>query len=232
MSTQGETLHHPINGTTEQTWDGFSWPAFFFGIIWLLMKGLYGHFLIRLVVLVATAGFATPIVWIIYGFVGNGAHRSSFLKKGYLTNEQWEPKTRPAPVPHAAPMPASSPPAPEPLLVADELEKLFALRERGVLSDEEFQVQKSRLLEGGRRSTPERGALPLIVKVDTSSPKACVATLHALGYGVGQPAHDRWEIRHPTSGLVFYAYSPMQLQTRTADFASERASGRESKRDA
>ena len=90
MSIQGEVLRHPINGTTEETWDGFSWPALFFGVIWLLVKGLYGHFLINLVVLVLSAGFAAPIVWIIYGFIGNGAHKSSLLKKGYFTNNQWD----------------------------------------------------------------------------------------------------------------------------------------------
>ena len=62
MSTEGEVLYHPINGSKEQTWDGFSWPAFFFGVVWLLVKGLYAHFLINLVVLVVTAGFAAPIV--------------------------------------------------------------------------------------------------------------------------------------------------------------------------
>ena len=35
---------------------------------------------------------------------------------------------------------------PSPLLVADELEKLDALRQRGVLTDEEFEKQKARLL--------------------------------------------------------------------------------------
>ncbi|WP_050577335.1 SHOCT domain-containing protein [Pseudomonas cremoricolorata] len=39
-------------------------------------------------------------------------------------------------------------PAQEHVSVADELEKLAALKERGVLTDEEFSVQKKQLLQG------------------------------------------------------------------------------------
>ena len=50
-----------------------------------------------------------------------------------------EDKTSPEPLPQAAPTAASS--------IADELVKLAALRDQGILSEEEFNTQKARLLE-------------------------------------------------------------------------------------
>ena len=139
MSTQGEVLRHPVNGTKEQTWDGFSWPGFFFGVIWLLVKGLYGHFLINLVLVIATAGFAAPVVWLVYGFIGNGAHKSSLLKKGYLTEAQWSKKET---------MPSSVSPAPSPSTKdhLTQLKELSVLKEKGFLTDAEFSLQKARIL--------------------------------------------------------------------------------------
>lgn len=139
MSTEGEVLRHPVNGTKEQTWDGFSWPGFFFGVIWLLIKGLYGHFLINLVILFVTAGFAAPIVWIVYGFIGNGAHKSSLLKKGYLTEEQWSKKEGSPSV--AQPSPRST--AKDHLT---QLKELAELKEKGFLTEEEFSLQKAKIL--------------------------------------------------------------------------------------
>jgi hypothetical protein len=139
MSTLGEVLSHPINGSTEQTWDGFSWPGFFFGAIWLLIKGLYGHFLISLVLIVITAGFAAPIVWIVYGFIGNGAHKSSLLKKGYLTKEQWKKKEQPAATVQ------QQPPAAQKDHLA-QLRELGELRDKEILTEEEFNLQKAKLL--------------------------------------------------------------------------------------
>lgn len=90
MSQKGETLYHPQNFSEEQTWTGFSWPALFFGVIWLLVKGLWTHFVISLILLIISAGFAAPIIWITYGFIGNSAHRTSLVKKGYLFEDQYQ----------------------------------------------------------------------------------------------------------------------------------------------
>ena len=139
MSTKGEVLRHPVNGNTEQTWDGFSWPGFFFGAIWLLVKGLYGHFAINLLLLIITAGFAAPVIWIVYGFIGNGAHKSSLLKKGYLSEEQWAKKDQP--VASASPKVTSSQKD-----HLTQLKELGELRDKGVLTDEEFNRQKAKLL--------------------------------------------------------------------------------------
>ena len=139
MSTQGEVLRHPVNGTKEQTWDGFSWPGFFFGVIWLLIKGLYGHFLINLVILIVTAGFAAPIVWIVYGFIGNGAHKSSLLKKGYLTEQQWTKKESSSNLAPASPRSTTKD-------NLTQLRELSELKEKGFLTDEEFSLQKAKIL--------------------------------------------------------------------------------------
>lgn len=136
MSTRGVVLRQPTNGTAEQTWDGFSWPAFFFGVIWLLVKGLYGHFLICLVVLIISAGFAAPIVWIVYGFIGNDVHKNSLLKKGYLTSAQWENQRTPTPVPSNQ----------SPKDLPSQLRELAELRDKGILTEDEFNKQKEKLL--------------------------------------------------------------------------------------
>lgn len=139
MSTQGEVLRHSVNGTKEQTWDGFSWPGFFFGVIWLLIKGLYGHFLINLVILIVTAGFAAPIVWIVYGFIGNGAHKSSLLKKGYLTEQQWSKKESPSNLAPSSPRSTTKD-------NLTQLKELAELKEKGFLTDQEFSLQKAKIL--------------------------------------------------------------------------------------
>ena len=61
-------------------------------------------------------------------------------------NGDTPPEVQPAP--HPAPQPAPQPaPAFDPSrLVADEIKKLAALRDQGILTDEEFTEQKRRLL--------------------------------------------------------------------------------------
>lgn len=139
MSTKGEVLRNPSNGSSEQTWDGFSWPGFFFGVIWLLVKGLYGHFLINLVIVIATGGLAAPIVWIVYGFIGNGAHKSSLLKKGYLTESQWRSK-------EARPYGQEDPAFGRASDGISRLKDLAELKEKGILTEEEFKQQKANIL--------------------------------------------------------------------------------------
>ena len=227
MSTKGEALRHPINGTTEETWDGFSWPALFFGVIWLLVKGLYGHFVTNLVVLVVSAGFAAPVVWIIYGFIGNSAHKSSLLKKGYLTNDQWDARNRPAPPVQPAPQVNANTraTAATPVLVADALEKLGALLDKGHLTREEFTEQKAQLLGKGSPPPTER---PVAGEpsdhtrhvAELATPEKCRALLISRGCRVSQPTEYVWEVLQP-SGVTAFARSPEALQAIAVKFASE-----------
>lgn len=130
MSTKSEVLYHPVNGTTEQTWDGFSWPGFLFGIIWLAIKQLWVHFLVTLIIAIITAGFAAPFIWIYYGFKGNSHHKSLLLSKGYLTENQNEERGKASKAPNN---------------IADELLKLAQLRDGGVISEDEFTDRKKML---------------------------------------------------------------------------------------
>lgn len=134
-------MFHPVNGTPEETWTGFSWPAFFFGIIWMLLKGLYVHAVITLIIAVVTVGFAIPVLWIVYGFIGNGLHETSLMKKGYLTERQHQQRRNSAAVPaktNAQPQSAN--------YSIEKLTALAKLRESGALTQEEFDIQKMKLL--------------------------------------------------------------------------------------
>jgi len=62
VSAKGEILYHPANAYAEQTWDGFSWPGFFFGIFLLAAKQLWVQFIIATLIVIVTSGF------------GNGKH--------------------------------------------------------------------------------------------------------------------------------------------------------------
>lgn len=139
MSKPGVFLRQPTNGTPEETWDGFSWPALFFGVVWLLVKGLYGHFFITLVILIITSGIAAPIIWIVYGFIGNEAHKKSLLKKGYLTSAQWEKQQNQH---TSTPVPSNSSQNDH----LSQLRELAELRDKGILTEDEFSKQKSKLL--------------------------------------------------------------------------------------
>jgi hypothetical protein len=91
------------------------------------------------VLLIITAGFAAPVIWIVYGFIGNGAHKSSLLKKGYLTEEQWSKKDQPStPILQSIQTPQKD--------RLTQLKELGELRDNGVLTDDEFTRQKAKLL--------------------------------------------------------------------------------------
>lgn len=121
MSSACEPLHHPLNGHAEENWEGFSWPGFFFGVFWLLFKGLYMHFvlvtgaIVLFSVMTGGPGFvlAAPLSWLIVAVLGNGWHRQRLIDRGYLTPAQWaEQSAKSAPPPPAAAV-ASAPPAAE-----------------------------------------------------------------------------------------------------------------------
>lgn len=141
MSSPSETLYHPINGTTEKTWEGFSWPGFFFGVIWLAIKQLWVHFIVSIIIIIITAGFGAIPVWIFYGFTGNSFHRKLLLSKGYLTKEQFSQKTERDKKSFLSENKFTN------TSVADELAKLAELRNSGILTEEEFLQRKRKLLD-------------------------------------------------------------------------------------
>lgn len=96
---------HPTQGY-EAVKQGFSWPAFFFGIIWMLVKGLWGHaglwFLayvgLSLIEAVTDAAQSEPeaqilvylmllggyfALWLVPAFKGNSWRVANLTKRGY-----------------------------------------------------------------------------------------------------------------------------------------------------
>jgi hypothetical protein len=62
------------------------------------------NLVVNIILLVVSAGFAAPVIWIVYGFIGNGAHKNSLLKKDYLPRAQREAQSEtrtPTPAPAA-----------------------------------------------------------------------------------------------------------------------------------
>lgn len=129
MSTKREVLVHP-NGRSEQTWQGFSWPAFLFTPLWCLVKGLLLHSIISIIGAFTGIGF---IFWVIAGFEGNKWHYDQLIKDGFMPEGKIEATDKK----NEQVAPSSN---------LDKLEKLAKLKEAGHISDDEFNEQKKILL--------------------------------------------------------------------------------------
>ena len=129
MSTKREVLTHP-NGRTEQTWQGFSWPAFLFTPIWCLIKGLLLHSIISIIGAMTGIGF---IFWLVAGFEGNKWHYEQLIKDGFIPENGNNPSHN-----KKEGIVANS--------NIDDLEKLGRLKEAGHITDDEFNEQKKKLL--------------------------------------------------------------------------------------
>ena len=137
MSKLVAKAYHPVNDSTEDIWEGFSWPCLFCGFLWYMYKSMWGWGIIALILAFATFGLS----WLIFPFFANGQYAKALLERGYLNEDQWSQRkttSRVAEKPDLKNRASSS--------VADELEKLVALKNQGVLSDEEFNTQKLKLL--------------------------------------------------------------------------------------
>ena len=136
MSTLAAKAYHPINGSTEDIWEGFSWPCLFFGFFWYLYKGMWGWGLIALIL----AGPTFFISWFVLPFLANEQYAKFLLNRGYLNEDQWNKRKK------GSSERENSYQHPEKSSVADELAKLAALKEQGILNDEEFEKQKKKVL--------------------------------------------------------------------------------------
>lgn len=137
MSTLAGKAYHPVNGSTEEIWEGFSWPCLFCGFLWYMYKGMWGWGIIALILAFSTFG----ISWLIFPFFANGQYAKSLLQRGYLNEDQWDDRTRASRNAHEPDSKSHAFSS-----VADELAKLAALRAQGVLTDEEFNKQKLKIL--------------------------------------------------------------------------------------
>jgi hypothetical protein len=96
-----EVLEHPTLGVKEIK-VGFSWPAFYFGFIWSLVKKLWGYTLIYFVIFVAlnalaivfeavqVGEYASPVyllnigLGLVWGANGNKWIRNYYVKRGFV----------------------------------------------------------------------------------------------------------------------------------------------------
>src|SRR6266540_167567 len=90
MAELAGDAYHPVNGSIEKIYEGFSWPCLFFGCFWYLYKGMWGWALIAFALAFSTFG----ISWLFFPFFANEQYAQSLLKQGYLNEEQWKGKNR------------------------------------------------------------------------------------------------------------------------------------------
>ena len=130
-------MYHPINGSVEKIWKGFSWPCLFFGFIWFGVKGMWGWVLVSLALAFCTFG----VSWLALPFFANRQHEQFLIRQGYLNEKQWdERKQVNSNITNTESRNTNI------MSVVDEIAKLGKLRDEGLLNDEEFIKQKNKLL--------------------------------------------------------------------------------------
>ncbi|MXO50143.1 DUF2628 domain-containing protein [Erythrobacter gaetbuli] len=149
MSSKAGYAVNPLNGAKVQIYEGWNWPAFFFGLFWCMAKGLWKQaaivFLVVLLsMLIPVLGWLVAIgTWFYLGANGNEMVVNSLVERGYTLDG-------------AAALEESGParvritqPSTENAKAEDlgRLERLHALHQAGALTDEEFAEQKSRVLK-------------------------------------------------------------------------------------
>ena len=173
------TFENPQNGHRESFSDSAWLWSLLFGWIYLLAVGLWGHVFIQIFIVVVCAligggpavVLVMPILWIVYAASINTILANRYLRQGWRevqpgsvagTGLESEASRQarlglqaPAQAAATAPaMPVATPPAGPAPFVADELVKLADLRDKGVLTPDEFTAQKARLLAGGPPVAP------------------------------------------------------------------------------
>lgn len=147
MSKFAGVAYHPVNGSKEEIYEGFSWPCFFLGFIWYIYKGMWRwgviHFLVALV-LCFSLWFLLLLYWPLFAFFANDQYAKSLIANGYLNEKQWKERNQA----NAGTVMTTRISQHEVSFLADELEKLAALKEKGILTEEEWSRQKQRLLNG------------------------------------------------------------------------------------
>lgn len=118
--------------------------------------------------------------------------------------------------------------------MADEIGKLATLRDQGILTDDEFRLQKTKLLAlpvhghgmvnaiaGDPTATTVLDAVALRKAQDvpdwsTANAKTCIAALQAIGLRIHIRGIDFWEIVDPSSLVTAYARDMDQLRELTS----------------
>lgn len=149
MSSNAGYAVNPLNGAKVQIYEGWNWPAFFFGLFWCMAKGLWKQaaivFLVVIIsMLIPVLGWLVAIgTWFYLGANGNEMVVKSVVERGYtLDGGAASSESGPARVRIAQP-------SIENANIEDlgKLERLHALHQAGALTDEEFAEQKNRFLK-------------------------------------------------------------------------------------
>jgi hypothetical protein len=139
MSSLAGYAIHPVNKSREPIYEGFSWPCLGFGCFWFIYKGMWGWGIISFAIAFVSFGLS----WLVFPFFANEQYAKSLVAKGYLNEAQAKEQDRRTQQMSSSGAATSAPP----LSVADELGKLANLRSAGVLTEQEFESQKARLLK-------------------------------------------------------------------------------------
>lgn len=144
-NTTAICFRNPANNHVEKFDRPWLWTLLF-GAFYFLSKGIWTHFLLYLLLVPLTFGLA----WFVYPFFAASIVESHCLRKGWIKELPDAEKLR---VDVALPSPRTSHGEPalqaatqNVLSVATEIEKLAALKERGIITEEEFQTQKRNLI--------------------------------------------------------------------------------------
>ena len=76
MGTQIGQVTHQLTGRTVMLYEGWSWPCFFFGVFWYLVKGMWGAAILYF--LISCTGFGWPFA-LLMGVVVYAAHHKRFV---------------------------------------------------------------------------------------------------------------------------------------------------------
>jgi hypothetical protein len=137
MGTVVAQAYHPGNGATEDVSEGFSWPCLAFGVFWFVYKGMWVWALLSFVAACVSYG----VSWFVFPFFANGLHARHLRRQGWLTEKEWKDRDV-----HNSAAGASVHATASSGSVADEIAKLVQLKERGALTQREFDELKAQLV--------------------------------------------------------------------------------------
>lgn len=83
MSQFKSKLKHPVSGKSKDTYEGWSWPAFFFTPIWLFIKGFAARGIMYFLVSFLTFGIGGLIYSVVAGVKGNEWYYDRLIEEGY-----------------------------------------------------------------------------------------------------------------------------------------------------
>ena len=139
---------NPLNGSKEKIFEGWNWPAFFFGIIWCMAKGLWKQ--AAIIFAIVFVGLFIPVVgwliaigtWFYLGANGNEMVLNSLLQRGYVPEGQESRSSPQVSLRHGVRSEPSQDHDP-----IEQLATLHGLFQSGILTESEYLAQKNRILD-------------------------------------------------------------------------------------